>query len=152
MADDGPRHGLRNILILLAIWEVAGQFDLVAGGALPALSEIAARFWIDRADYPRHVWATLQASGAGFVIGNLVAVLAGVAFVLVPRLMQVARGVNIAIFALPPIVIAPILALVFEGMTPRIILAALGVYFVTMTATVVGLTQHDQRAADVVRA
>lgn len=152
MADDGPRHGLRNILILLALWEIAGQFDLVAGGALPALSEIGARFWIDRADYPRHVWATLQASGAGFVIGNLVAVLAGVAFVLVPRLMQVARGVNIAIFALPPIVIAPILALVFEGMTPRIILAALGVYFVTMTATVVGLTQHDQRAADVVRA
>jgi ABC-type nitrate/sulfonate/bicarbonate transport system permease component len=37
-------------------------------------------------------------------------------------------------------------------MTPRIVLAALGVYFVTMQATVTGLTQYDARAADVVRA
>ena len=152
MADKAPRDGFHNILILLAVWEIAGQFNLVAGGALPALSEVAARLWTDRADYPRHVWATLQASGAGFMIGNALAVLAGAIFVLSPRTMRLARGVNIAIFALPPIVIAPILALMFQGMTPRIILAALGVYFVTMSATVVGLTQYDRRAADVVRA
>lgn len=37
-------------------------------------------------------------------------------------------------------------------MAPRITLAALGVYFVTMSATVIGLSQHDSRAADLVRA
>ena len=139
-------------LVLLALWEVAGRLDLVASGALPALSEILARFWVDRADYPRHVLATLQASGTGFVIGNAVAVLAGVLFVLVPVTARMARGLNIAIFALPPIAIAPILALTLEGMTPRIVLAALGVYFVTMQATVTGLSQYDSRAADLVRA
>ncbi len=139
-------------LALLILWEVAGRLDWVAGGALPAISEILARFWVDRADYPRHVIATLQASGAGFVIGNAIAVLAGLLFVLWPITGRMARGLNIAIFAVPPIAIAPILALTLEGMAPRIVLAALGVYFVTMQATVTGLSQYDTRAADLVRA
>jgi len=148
-----PRlRALAPFLALLILWEVAGRLDWVAGGALPAISEILTRFWADRADYPRHVLATLQASGAGFVIGNAVAVLAGLLFVLVPVTGRMARGLNIAVFALPPIAIAPILALTLEGMTPRIVLAALGVYFVTMQATVTGLSQFDTRAADLVRA
>ena len=146
------RKALRNVAILLAVWEIVGRLDLVAGGALPAISEIATRFWADRADYPPHIWATLQASGAGFVIGNLIAVAAGMMFVLFPPTLRVARGLNIAIFALPPIVIAPILALTLQGMAPRIVLAALGCYFVTMSATVIGLSQYDTRVADVVRA
>jgi sulfonate transport system permease protein len=148
-----PRlRALLPYLALLILWEVAGRLDWVAGGALPAISEILARFWTDRAEYPRHVAATLQASGAGFVIGNMVAVLAGLLFVLCPVTGRMARGLNIAIFAVPPIAIAPILALTLEGMTPRIVLAALGVYFVTMQATVTGLTQFDSRSADLVRA
>lgn len=139
-------------LLLLAAWEVAGRFDLVASGALPALSEIVGRLWVDRADYPAHVQATVAASAAGFLIGNLLAVLAGLVFVLSPVTERLARGVNIALFSLPPIAIAPILTLTLDGMTPRIVLAALGVYFVTMQATVTGLTQYDTRAADVVRA
>lgn len=150
MARDA-RKALPPILLLLA-WEVVGRLDLVASGALPAPSEILLRLWVDRADYPAHVAATLTASGAGFVIGNLVAVLAGLLFVLSPVAERMARGVNIAIFTLPPIAIAPILTLTLEGMTPRIVLAALGVYFVTMQATVTGLRQFDSRAADVVRA
>ena len=138
--------------VLIVVWEVVGRLGLVASGALPAPSAILVRFWADRADYPAHVWATLQASTLGFLAGNAVAVLAGVAFVLSPRLLRLARGTNIAIFALPPIAIAPILALTLEGIAPRVVLAALGVYFVTMSATVIGLTQYDTRAADLVRA
>ena len=138
--------------VLIMVWEVVGRLGLVASGALPAPSAILLRFWADRADYPAHVWATLQASTLGFLAGNAVAVLAGVAFVLSPRLLRLARGTNIAIFALPPIAIAPILALTLEGIAPRVVLAALGVYFVTMSATVIGLTQYDTRAADLVRA
>lgn len=138
-------------ILLLALWEGVGRLDLVASGALPAPSEILLRLWVDRADYPAHVSATLTASVAGFVIGNLLAVLAGLLFVQHPRAERMARGLNIAIFTLPPIAIAPILTLTLEGMTPRIVLAALGVYFVTMQATVTGLSQYDSRAADLVR-
>jgi len=143
---------LRNFFILIALWEVVGRMDWVARGALPGLSEILVRFWIDRGDYPGHIWATAQSAGLGFLIGNVLAVAAGIAFVLSPTLMRLARGVNIAIFALPPIAIAPILVLTLSGMAPRVTLAALGVYFVTMSATVIGLSQYDTRSADVVRA
>lgn len=94
--------GLRNALVLIALWEVVGQFKLVAGGALPSLSAIVLRLWVDRADYPGHIWATLSASASGFLIGNTVAILAGVLFVIFPVLLRITRGLNIAIFALPP--------------------------------------------------
>lgn len=154
MAADrgGGWRGLRVAILILALWEVAGRFDLVAGGALPSVGEILARLWQDRADYPLHVWATLYASAAGFVLGNLAGVAAGVVFALSTTALRIFRGVNIAIFALPPIAIAPILVLTLPGMAPRVALAALGVYFVTMTATVVGISQADSRAADLVRA
>lgn len=143
---------LRNLILLLLLWEIAGRMDWVAGGALPALSEIAVQFWADRADHPLHVGATVLASALGFVVGNIAAVLAGVLFVLFPLLQRLCRGVNIAVFALPAIAVAPILVLTLPGILPRIVLAALGAYFVTMSATVVGLSQYDTRSADVVRA
>ena len=147
------RHAwFRNLLIILVLWEIAGRLELVALGALPAPSVILIKLWADRADYPPHVLATLQSSILGFVIGNAIAIAAGVVFVLSPLALRLARGVNIAIFALPPIAISPVLVLTLSGMTPRVVLAALGCYFATMTATVLGLTQADARSLDVVRA
>lgn len=155
MADNAaskPGTGLRNAAVLLIVWEIVGRLDLVAGGALPALSEILLRLWVDRADYPPHVLATLYASGLGFLIGNAIGILAGIVFALSPTTLRLFRGVNIAIFALPPIAIAPILVLTLSGMAPRVVLATLSVYFVTMTATVIGLSQTDKRAIDLIRA
>ncbi len=153
MANSPSRLGwLRNLALLLLVWEAAGRLQLVASGALPAPSAILIRFWEDKADYPPHVMATLEASFLGFIIGNAIAILAGIAFVLSPVMLRLFRGVNVAVFALPPIAISPVLVLTFSGMAPRVILAALGCYFATMTATVLGLTQADQRSLDVVRA
>jgi sulfonate transport system permease protein len=148
----GRWRGISAIAILLVIWEIVGRLDLVADGALPGVSEILLRLWIDWGDYPRHIWATLYASTIGFLVGNAIGIGAGMIFALSPTTLRLFRGVNIAAFALPPIAIAPILVLTLSGMAPRIALAALGVYFVTMTATVIGLSQADSRTIDVVRA
>lgn len=144
--------GVRNAAIILVVWEVVGRLQLVASGALPAPSAILLRLVADWNDYPNHIGATLYGAGAGFVIGNLIAVAAGTLFALFPLTSRVARGLNIAIFALPPIAISPILVLTLTDMAPRIVLAAIGCYFVTMTSTVVGLTQVDARSIDLVRA
>jgi sulfonate transport system permease protein len=143
---------LLNTLVLLAIWEIAGRLKLVADGALPAPSAVLLRLFTDWSDYPNHIGATLYGAGAGFVIGNLIAVALGTLFALYPVTARLARGMNVAIFALPPIAISPILVLTLTDMAPRIVLAAIGCYFVTMTSTVVGLTQADARAIDLVRA
>lgn len=143
---------LRNAAILLVAWEIVGRLQLVASGALPAPTAIVARLWVDREDYPPHILATLEGAFGGFVIGNVVAVVAGIVFALYPLAARVFRGTNVAIFALPAIAISPILVLTLSGMAPRFALAAIGCYFTTMTATVIGLTEVDARSVDVVRA
>jgi ABC-type nitrate/sulfonate/bicarbonate transport system permease component len=140
------------LVVLLLAWEIAGRYALVAGGALPAPSQILVRFWADREDYALHVGVTLHAALVGFAVGNAVAILAGIAFVRWPLTATLSRGINVALFALPPIVVVPVLVLVMSGLSPRITLAALGCYFPTMTATVLGLTLVDPRPVDVVRA
>ena len=143
---------VRNGIILVAVWEVAGRLQFVASGALPAPSAILLRLWVDRADYPDHVLATLQGAFGGFLIGNVIAIAAGICFALFPLVARLARGINVAIFALPAIAISPILVLTLSGMAPRYALAAIGCYFTTMTATVIGLTEVDARSVDVIRA
>ncbi len=145
-------HQLRYIVLGLAAWEIAGDLDLVAGGALPSPSEILHQAWLDRGDYGGHIAATLQAATIGFIIGNLVAIAAALCFVRWPITARLSQGINVALFALPPIAVVPILLIAFDGMTPRYVLAAISVYFPTMTAMLVGLSQIDPRAADVVRA
>ncbi|MEA3535867.1 ABC transporter permease subunit [Rhizobium sp. CC-YZS058] len=96
--------------------------------------------------------ATSEGAALGFVCGNAIAILAGILFAVSPLSARLARGVNVALFALPPIAVSPILVLTFSGMTPRIVLAALGCYFITMSATITGIEQTDRRMVDVVRA
>jgi len=140
------------LLAVVALWELAGEKALVAKGALPAPSAILVHFWADRTDYVPHVLATVQSAALGFLIGNLFAIVAAALFVRFAFIEQLSRGFNIAIFAVPPIAIAPVLVLALKGDWPRIVLAALAVYFPTMIAMSVGLRDTDPRAVDVVRA
>jgi sulfonate transport system permease protein len=137
---------------VLAVWEAVGRFTAVGRHALPAPTLILAQYWADRDVYPVHMWATAQAAGVGFLIGNTAAVMAAIAFCRLPALELLLRGVNITLFAIPPIVVGPVLVLLFQGSMPQIILASVAVYFATMAATLVGLRDIDPRLPDVIRA
>lgn len=139
-------------LAALAVWEILGRLDLVARGALPAPSEILVRFAADLSDYPPHVVATLRAAALGFLFGNGIAVLAGALFAVSATAAVLARGINITLFALPPIAIVPVLVVTLDPETARVLLAALGCYYPTMAATVLGLSRADPRTVDLVRA
>ncbi len=148
----GWRASALLILAVLVLWEVAGQLRWVADGTLPALSAILNRLVAERADYAPHVAATLVTAGIGFVAGNLIAVLAAVCFFRWPAVERLCRGINIAVFAVPPIALAPVLVIALPGDAARATLAALLVYFPTMTAMLAGLAQADPRAVDLVAA
>lgn len=145
------RATVLGLLCLLLLWELAGRMAWVADGALPAPSAILMGLWRDRADYPSHVWGTVRTSIAGFLIGNAVAIAAGLLFVLWRPAGRIMAGVNITLFAMPVIAIVPILIIALEGDAPRIALAALSVYYTTMESTVLGITRVDERLCDVVR-
>jgi ABC-type nitrate/sulfonate/bicarbonate transport system permease component len=147
----GKRSTALGLAALLLLWEVAGQLKWVGDGALPAPSEVLRQFWTDRADYPAHIAGTLRTALAGFVLGNAVAVLAGLWFVWWRPAQQLMAGVNVTLFAMPAIALVPILVIALPGDSPRVVLAALSVYYPTMVATVLGLTQVDPRLPELVR-
>jgi ABC-type nitrate/sulfonate/bicarbonate transport system permease component len=136
---------------LLALWECVGDFHLIAQGALPSPSAIIAQWWQDRAVYPPHIWATLEPALLGFIIGDLIAAAAALAFVLMPTFEGLMRGFNIAIFGIPPIALSPVLVITLPGIWPQIVLASVSVYFPTMVMTLLGLRDIDPRPIDVIR-
>jgi len=142
---------ITRFVILLALWELLGDFHLVAQGALPSPSAVIMQWWQDRAVYPQHIWATLQPALLGFVIGNLFAAAAAFTFVLVPAFEGLMRGFNIAVFGIPPIALSPVLVITLPGEWPQIVLASVSVYFPTMVMTLLGLRDIDPRPIDVVR-
>jgi sulfonate transport system permease protein len=142
---------LLRVVILLVLWEVLGDFHLVAQGALPSPSAIIMQWWQDRAVYPPHIWATLQPALLGFIVGNSIAVAAAFAFALAPTFEGLMRGFNIAIFGIPPIALAPVLVITLPGEWPQIVLASVSVYFPTMVMTLLGLRDIDPRPIDVIR-
>ncbi|WP_440711411.1 ABC transporter permease [Herbiconiux sp. YIM B11900] len=143
-------RGVLAVVVVLALWQLVGAAGLVAGGALPAPTAIVTSFVQNAGVYPQHIWATLQAAAAGFVIGNVVAVLLAVLFLLVPAAERISRILLVTLFCLPIVVIAPILGVAFPDEWPKILLAALAVFFPTMIATLVGLQQIPSEAVDVV--
>jgi len=155
MTADVGRRVLRAtvpVLVLLAVWEVVGRFELVANGALPAPSAIAAQWWTDRADYPEHIRATLTNAAIGFVGGTIVGVLLALAFSLVPVLERMFRGVLVTVFCLPLIVVAPVLAVAFTNPVPSRVLAGLAVVFPMLVSTLVGLQNASASGRQVVHA
>ena len=145
------RGTIAGLILLLLAWEAAGQGGWVAGGALPAPSQIALRAWLDRGDYPAHILGTLRTATAGFVVGSLLAFVLGVAYTRWPRLQRAMSGVDVTIFAMPAIAIVPILIIALPGDAPRVVLSALSVYYPAMVAVVLGLRQADPRLLDLVR-
>jgi sulfonate transport system permease protein len=100
----------------------------------------------------RALGVTLGNAAAGFVIGNLAAVLlAGIALVW-PRSERVITGLALLVFCLPLVATGPILRVFFgPGPGPQIALAALAVYYTTLIPLLVGLRAAPASWFDLVR-
>ena len=148
-----PARIARSVVILVAIlaaWEFVGRLPVTGVRVVPPPSAILAQYAADWDIYVAHVAATIHNAAIGFVCGNAIAITAAVVFCRFPTVERIFHGVNVVIFALPMIVIGPILVLVCNEGVPQIVLSALAVYFPTMAATLVGLRDIDPRLVDVV--
>jgi len=140
-----------TVLFVLLVWEVAARLIHSVRDVIASPTLILVQYWTGADLYVPHVLATVRSAAFGFVIGASFAVAAAILFCRFPAVEGAFRGVNIALFAMPPIVVGPVLAIVFNGDLPQIILAALVVYFPAMAAALVGLRDIDPRLLDVIR-
>ena len=108
--------------------------------------------WLGDGTVATNLYATMQATVGGFVIGSLVGI--GVGFFL-GRALMVARIVDpfiIAVYSLPKIALAPLFILWFGiGMTSKVVLASTIVFFLVFYSTYAGVRAVDRDLIDVVR-
>jgi ABC-type nitrate/sulfonate/bicarbonate transport system permease component len=140
-----------GVLCVLAVWELAGRL-LADAYVLAAPTEVIAYLVEDRHLMGRALGVTLSNAAAGFVIGNLAAILLASVALVWPRSERVVTGLALLVFCLPLVATGPILRVFFgPGPGPQITLAALAVYYTTLIPLLVGLRAAPDTWFDLVR-
>ncbi len=138
------------IAALIALWEVAAQWDWLAEALdiepflVPAPSDVADSLWTDRELLADNAWVTVQEVVLGFAI----AVVVGVAFALLLHRSDVLRRafypLLMASQTVPVIAIAPILVVWLGfGLGPKLVIIALVCFFPITVNTLDGLRSVD---------
>jgi NitT/TauT family transport system permease protein len=122
---------------------------------LPPPEQVAARFvsaWADGTILP-HALRTLYEVAVGFAVGAGLALVAGYALARLPLAERLLSPYLVAAQATPILVFAPLLALWFPspGLTAKIVICALIVFFPVAIATMVGVRAVDARLLELAR-
>jgi ABC-type nitrate/sulfonate/bicarbonate transport system permease component len=145
--------GAAGLLVLLVVWEILGRTVFAGSRAVPPPTAILGQIGDDGfAFYGPNIETTLREAGKGWLWGNVIAIVLAVAFVQIPLVERALLQLALASYCLPVIAIGPVLAVLFTGDTPKVILAALSVIFTTLVGALVGLRSADRTSLDLIRA
>lgn len=145
--------GIAGLLVLLGVWQLLGVAVFDDTGIVPPPTAIVSEMRADGWDfYSANTSTTVREAATGWFWGNLLAVGVATVFVLLPFTEKALMRLAIASYCLPIVAIGPILQILFPGDTPKVILAALSVFFVTLIGMLLGLRSADQTSLDVVHA
>lgn len=142
-----------GILALLVAWQLVGTVVFHEGGSVPAPTAIVGKMIDDGgAFYLNNARATVAAAAQGWLWGNLLALGLALLVLVVPIVERPLLQLGIASYCLPVVAIGPIFAIVFSGETPKVLLAAMSVFFTTLIGSLVGLRSADATSLDLVHA
>ena len=145
--------GLIGVLGVLVVWQIAGLTVFHKSGTVPPPTRILSQMRDDGwSFYWNNARVTMHEALLGWLWGNGLAILLALSFLVVPVVERPLMRLGVASYCLPVIAIGPILQIIFNGQNPKIILAALSVFFTTLVGTLVGLRSADAIALDVVHA
>lgn len=145
--------GLVGIVGVVALWQILGDTAFRASRAVPTPTAVIRQMVHDGWHfYWPNLQTTLAEAAKGWFWGNLLAIAAAMLFLVAPVFERPLLQLGVASYCLPPVAILPILAIVFSGETPKVILAALSVFFTTLIGTLVGLHSADPATLDLIRA
>jgi NitT/TauT family transport system permease protein len=142
-------------LLILALWEISAQIELIDRRFFPPPTAIAGTFWdmVASLELFVHMGATLQRVAVGFLMGAIPGLLAGIALGLFPRLRQIFGPIFSALYPVPKIAILPLILLIFGvGDMSKYVVIAIGVFFLMFFNTMGGVRQTPQIYLDVARA
>src|SRR5712671_5039884 len=140
---------------VLLIATILGVWQLVGGGSratMPAPSQIVRAFVDTRGVLPAHIATTLTETGLGVVLGVSIGVVLAVLVTSSVVVRRALRPLLVISQTIPFPVLFLLLVLAFGyGLTPKVIVVALVVFFPVTVTTASGLEQADAELVDLVR-
>ncbi|MCU1400838.1 MAG: binding-protein-dependent transport system inner rane component [Acidimicrobiales bacterium] len=140
-----------GMVIVLGCWIFAATVWGVRKG-VPQPWSVVAHLVHDWHYYPRNVGTTFSEAWRGYLIGNALAIVIGVMFVLVPFLEKALMQIAVATYCLPIVAVGPILQATLKGDAPKIALVSLSVVFTTLIGVLVGLRSADRHSIELIKA
>ncbi len=139
-------------LAFLLVWQLFVGLVYSANATIPTPLQILDQiFHVDGlAFYVEAAGYTVSAALRGWLWGNGVAIFLGLIVVAIPALERPVMQFGVVTYCLPIVAIGPIMMVVLSGDHPKVVLAALSVFFTTLIGTVVGLRNVDRPMLDLV--
>ena len=143
---------LGAVVGLIALWQGIITVFGVPSYIAPPPGEVVETLVTQAPNLWRNFVPTALESLAGFVFGNLVAILIAIAFVHNRTSEKAFYPIAVFINTIPIIAVAPILVLIFgNGFTPKVIIAGLICFFPTLVNMVRGLKAVSPQTLDLMR-
>lgn len=148
--------GLRVLLLAatLAVWEGLVRILAIPVYVLPTPSGIGLALWRGTASllYVNNLWATLEETLLGFIVGCTLAFLLGTGVAMSRRFEYYLYPFIIMFQSLPKVALAPLVVVWFGlGLTSKVVNAALIAFFPLMVNTIAGLRSADEDRVNLMR-
>jgi ABC-type nitrate/sulfonate/bicarbonate transport system permease component len=142
-----------GVIGLLVLWQLVAMTLLSKSGSLPSPTEIVRQMHRDGFEfYWNNARTTFSAAFKGWAYGNLIAIGLALLVLVTPVIERPLLQLGITSYCLPIVAIGPVFAIVFDGETPKVVLAAMSVFFTTLIGTLLGLRSADPTSLDVIHA
>jgi len=143
---------IATAVALVGLWQLGVRAFGVPTYIAPAPSDVAVTLVEKFPLLMQNFWPTFFESVAGFVVGNLAAILIAVAFVHTRNVERAFFPIAVFVNTIPILAIAPILVLIFgPGMTAKVVIAALICFFPTLVNMVRGLQSVSPQTLELAR-
>ena len=143
---------LSTAVALLVIWQAGVRFFGVPIYIAPAPSDVGNALVGSFPLLMANFWPTLTEALAGFLVGNLSAILIAIVFVHNRTVERAFFPIAVFINTIPILAIAPILVLILgPGLSAKVVIAALICFFPTLVNMVRGLQAISPQALELAR-
>ncbi|WP_165690862.1 ABC transporter permease [Consotaella salsifontis] len=142
-----------GVFAFIGGWQIVAGGLFTGNGTIPTPSGIVAQILDDGLwFYLSLSMETFRSAVQGYLWGNGFAILLAMVVVLVPALQNTILLIGVVSYCMPIVAIGPVLVVVLSGSEPKVVLAALSVFFTTLLGAVAGLRSSDRTALDLVHA
>ncbi|MCU1378539.1 MAG: binding-protein-dependent transport system inner rane component [Acidimicrobiales bacterium] len=142
-----------GIVGFVLVWQLGATYVLDKSVGVPSPTDILHQMSHDGFSfYWRNATTTVSAAFKGWVWGNLLAIALAMLVLIAPVIEKPLIQLGVVVYCLPVVAIGPVFAIVFNGETPKVILAAMLCFFTTLIGMILGLRSADRTSLDVVHA